>query len=75
MKHDLAGVGGQVLEEQPLGTRELDQLAAARDHPPFEVDLHVVEADDAGTGLGAARAPDDGSDASCQLVRWKGLAM
>ena len=47
VQHDLAGVRGQVLEQQPLGPRELDELAVAGDHPPLEVDLDVVEGDDA----------------------------
>ena len=48
MQDDLAGVGREVLEEEPLGTRQLDELARPLDHPPLEVDLHVVEADHAG---------------------------
>src|SRR4029079_3071552 len=51
---DLARVGGQVLEEQPLGAGELDQLAVARDHAPLEIDLDVVELDDARARLCSA---------------------
>ena len=43
VEHDLAGVRGEVLEQQPLGARQLDQLAVAGDHPALEVDLDVVE--------------------------------
>src|SRR5262249_50680845 len=34
VEDDLARVRGQVLEQQPLGPRELDELAAATNHPP-----------------------------------------
>ena len=68
MEHDLAGVGGQVLEEQPLGPRQLDELAVAGDHAPLEVDLDVVEGEDAGARRGARRATQDGPDAGGQLV-------
>ena len=68
VEDDLAGVGGEVLEEQPLGPRQLDELAAAPDHPPLQVDLDIVEGDDAGAGLDAGRAPDDRPDAGRQLV-------
>ena len=56
VEHDLAGVRGEVLQEQPLGARELDELAVAGDHAPLEVDLDVVERDDARR---RAAAPDE----------------
>jgi hypothetical protein len=62
-----------MLEEEPLGPRQLDQLAATPDHPPLEVDLDVVEGDDAGSRLDAGRASDDGSDAGRELVGVEGL--
>ena len=39
-----------------------------RDHPPLEVDLDVVEREDAGAGLDARRAAEDRADAGRQLV-------
>ena len=76
MEDDLAGVRREVLEEQPLGARELHQLAAARDHPPLEVDLDVVEADDARAGL---RRRDErrmtARTRAASSSGWNGLAM
>ena len=69
MEHDLAGVRGEVLEEQPFGARQLDQLAVAGDHAPLEVDLDVVEREHAGARLGARRPAQDRADAGGQLVR------
>ena len=40
----------------------------ARDHAPLEVDLDVVELDDAGARLRAGRAAQDGADAGGELV-------
>src|SRR5438105_9047313 len=68
VEHDLAGVRREMLQEQPLGPRQLDQLAVAGDHPPLEIDLDVVELDDAGAGLGPARPADDRPDSGSQLV-------
>ena len=51
MQHDLARVRGQMLQQQPLGPRQLDQFAAARDHPSLEIDLDVVEFQHAGSRL------------------------
>src|SRR6185369_9335013 len=58
VQDDLAGVRGEVLEEQPLGARQLDQLAATADHPALEIDLDVVERDDARSGLDTRGATD-----------------
>src|SRR3954469_14219180 len=41
VEDDLARVRGPVLEAQPLGPGQLDQLATARDHASLEVDLDV----------------------------------
>jgi len=68
VENDLAGVRGEVLEQQPLGSRELDQLAAAANHPSLQVDLDVVEGDDAGSRLDAGRAADHRPDAGRKLV-------
>ena len=64
----MPGVRGQVLEQQPLGPRELDQLPVPGDHPPLEVDLDVVEREDAGARARAGRAAQDRADARGQLV-------
>ena len=69
VEDDLAGVGGEVLEEEPFGPRQLDQLAVAGDHPALEVDLDVVEREHAGARLGARRPTQDGAHAGRQLVR------
>ena len=68
VEHDLARVGGEVLQEQPLGPRQLDELAVTRDEATLEVDLDVVEGEDAGAGAGAARAPEDGPDARGEFI-------
>ena len=68
VEDDLAGVRGEVLEEQPLGARQLHELAVPGDHAPLEVDLDVVELDDAGARLGPAGAADDRAHARRQLV-------
>ena len=47
VEDDLAGVGRQVLEQQPLRPAQLDQLAVAAHHPALEVDLDVTDPDDA----------------------------
>ena len=75
MQHDLAGVGGQVLQEQPLGAGELDELAVARDHAPLEVDLDVVEPDDPGPGRGARGRRRTARTRAASSSGWKGLAM
>ena len=64
----LPGVRGEVLEEQPLGPRQLDELAVAGDHPALEVDLDVVELEDPGAGLGARRPAEHGAHAGRELV-------
>ena len=73
VEHDLAGVGREVLEQQPLGARELHELAVARDHAPLEVDLDVVERQHARTRVRAGRAPEDRADAGGELVGVEGL--
>ena len=73
MQHDLAGVGGQMLEEKPFGAGQLDQLAVAQDHPALEVDLDVIEADDPGARCGARRSAQYRADAGCQFIRMERL--
>ena len=65
----LPGCVGQVLEQQPFRPRQLDELAVAADHPSLEVDLDVVEREDAGAGLDARGATDDGPNAGRELIR------
>src|SRR5206468_660613 len=70
---DLAGVGGEMLEEQPFRPRQLDELAPATDHPPLEVDLDVVEGDDTCARLDAGRATDHRPHAGGQLIGMEGF--
>ena len=68
MEDDLAGVGGEMLEQEPFGPRQLDELAIARDHPALEVDLDVVELEDTRTRRRPGRPTQDGADPSRQLI-------
>ena len=75
VQDDLARVRGQVLEQQPLGPGQLHQLAVAGDHPPLEVDLDVVELDDAGARLRAAERRMTARTRAASSSGWNGLAM
>ena len=64
-------VGGQLLQQQPLGPRERDPLPAARDGPAAEIHVDVRDVDHArGTG---GRPSQDGADPCPHLVRVEGL--
>ena len=64
------------LQEQPLGARQLDELAAAGDHAPLEVDLDVVEADDARTRWGTQiHRRITARTRAASSSGWNGLAM
>ncbi len=68
VQDDLAGMRREVLKQQPLGAAERDELAALGEQPALEVDLDVVERNDAGARRHAARATENGTNASRQLV-------
>src|SRR4029078_6908346 len=74
VEDDLAGVRGEMLEQEPFGPRQLDALAVAGDHPALEVDLDVVELEDARPRRRAGRPAEDGADTRRQLVgvEWLG---
>jgi len=75
VEDDLAGVRGEVLQEQPLCARQLDQLPVAGHHPALEVDLDVVELEDARARLRAGRPPQDRATRAASSSGWNGLAM
>ena len=68
VQDDLAGIGGEVLEQQPLGPRQLDQLPVPGDHPPLEVDLDVVEGEHARARARTRRSAEHRANAGRQLV-------
>ena len=57
MEHHLAGVGGEVLEQQPFGPAELYQLPVAGHHPTLEVDLDVTDPEDPASRCDAGCPP------------------
>src|SRR6476659_7242775 len=73
MEDDLASVRGEVLEEQPLRAGELDEVPVPGHHPALEIDLDVVELEDARARARARGAAQDRADSCGELVRVEGL--
>src|SRR5919106_2000817 len=70
VEHDLAGVGGEALKQQPLSAREADRLAGFEDEPSFQIDFDVTGADNAADVIRGPRlASQHGPHASAQLFR------
>ena len=68
MQDHLARVGGEVLEEEPLGSAQLHELAVAAHHPAFQVDLDVADMKDAARGRDAGCTSEDGAHACRELI-------
>jgi hypothetical protein len=73
VEHDLARVRGTMLEEQPLRAGKLDEVTVAGHDPALEIDLDVIEPDDARARRCPGAPAQDGAHACGKPVRAEGL--